>query len=446
MSAVDFPPSRVGLAVLTDYRGVCILHQLPVVLKTDIALPQIDINDGSHVLPAFLELLDLFRLLEHSKIFDIIQNQDSFVSPLIGGANIAERNFLEALQQQLQQRFAPLDQMSDVQKADLCVTRHWMRMILWKLASKKGLLCSPSSDQPMSWAFPVVVARELLTMVTHLPRSAIEAHGLGMGLKIFEITNSLADVVTGLTSLRRPLEWNHDPGPGSVLARLHSILLTFRGGMDKALVDLLNQKLAEAQLKYGMDVLTAPLTIPLPLQAGDGQLSRSRVQDIDEADELCSAVVALPAGSLTDYEFVSDNTLVTGETSLSLTASLDGNALPYYDDLEMERAVAEGPQSGVFETATPVSYQRFAQDKDGVDRAAAKDLSAVPVEPTKENSENFEAVSLSPSWSPLNSVEALIGDFISSIPESYTPDVYNFARATGASPNLPPQSCGDFVG
>lgn len=88
--------------------------------------------------------------------------------------------YLKTLQDKLEDNSVLYDHISDVQKADLCVTRHWMRMILWKLSSKKSILYHRSSQFPTSPSFPVAVARELLNIVSQLPRPAIEAHGLGM--------------------------------------------------------------------------------------------------------------------------------------------------------------------------------------------------------------------------------------------------------------------------
>ena len=112
--------------------------------------------------------------------------------------------FLESLQRNLQDGSTLFDHISDVQKADLCVTRHWMRMILWKLSPKSYLGSSPSADWSMSLYFPLNVAKELVSIVSQLPRSAVEAHGLGMELKIYEVANSLADAITDLAALNIP--------------------------------------------------------------------------------------------------------------------------------------------------------------------------------------------------------------------------------------------------
>ena len=160
-------------------RGVCILHKLPVVLKTNISTPELDSNDEPQVLPAFLKLLNLFRLFEQSKMFDIIEDENPDLHSIAEGDKSLDTRFFEFLEGKLQDGSVLLDQISDVQKADLCVTRHWMRMILWKVSLKKPPL-SPSPNASSSSSFPVMVAKELLNIVSQLPRTAIEAHGLGM--------------------------------------------------------------------------------------------------------------------------------------------------------------------------------------------------------------------------------------------------------------------------
>lgn len=172
-------------------RGVCVLHKFPVSIKTNIALPTIDNNDESHVLPGFLNLVNLFWIFDQSGMFNIDPDQDSETPAVFNGVNI-DVHFLEMLHKKLQDIPTEQEAVEDVQKADICVTRHWMRMILWKLYSKSVPLALPSSGQVMSEAFPVVVAREFLNIISKLPNSAIEAHGFGMvsfmDLPLYEAT------------------------------------------------------------------------------------------------------------------------------------------------------------------------------------------------------------------------------------------------------------------
>ncbi|KAH1424519.1 hypothetical protein KXV70_000279 [Aspergillus fumigatus] len=241
---------RILWLLFVTERGVCILHQLPVILKTNISTPGLDVNDEPQVLPAFLKLLNLFRLFEKSKMFDVIECES--VGPHDLSRAGPDGRFLKLLQDGLQDGSALLDHTSDVQKADLCVTRHWMRLILWKNLSRNRTTYAHSPTSLFSPLFPVMVAKELVAIVTQLPRPAIEAHGLGMELKLYEIANSLADAVMNMEMARWPPVWDVESRPSQILTRLHAILSTFRGGGNKQLVELLYKKMAEVESISGL--------------------------------------------------------------------------------------------------------------------------------------------------------------------------------------------------
>ncbi|ETS86239.1 hypothetical protein PFICI_00067 [Pestalotiopsis fici W106-1] len=88
--------------------------------------------------------------------------------------------------------------LSTLQKADIIITRQWLLMLLWQLAISNFLLSSESASleaNAMSLQFPVMLSQQLRQVVVFLGRPSIERHGSGILRKLFEITNSLADVI-----------------------------------------------------------------------------------------------------------------------------------------------------------------------------------------------------------------------------------------------------------
>ncbi|KAE8317076.1 fungal-specific transcription factor domain-containing protein [Aspergillus transmontanensis] len=314
-----------------------VTERYPVTLKANISAPVIDENDETHVLPAFLKLLSLFQIFEKSGMFDIIQDEETAMQPGANNVGRVDWPFLESLQRNLQDGSTLFDHISDVQKADLCVTRHWMRMILWKLSPKSYLGASPSADRSMSLYFPLNVAKELVSIVSQLPRSAVEAHGLGMELKIYEVANSLADAITDLAAIPLSPEWEGESRPNYILSRLHSILSTFRGGGNKKLVDVLYQKMAEVQVIIG-PALTTPLRNPgsrkprtPPIQwetEVHGQQAKriAELTNYDPTVSTCSDPLAYPADAI-DFTYAS-------VCDMSLGSSDDGdqNQAQQYSD------------------------------------------------------------------------------------------------------------------
>lgn len=153
------------------------LHKLPVVLRPNILFPWSNRRDDrSHVLPAFLKLVHLFWVFDQSGIFEILRNADADVSSMESLA----RGCLELLQTKLQDTDGDEESLrglgdlgglggNEVQRADMLVTRQWMRAVLWRAALRFGVVV-PAMN-------PVDVAGEFLSLVAQLPMAALESQG-----------------------------------------------------------------------------------------------------------------------------------------------------------------------------------------------------------------------------------------------------------------------------
>lgn len=146
------------------------LHKLPVVLRPNIIFPWSGrVDDRAHVLPAFLKLVHLFWVFDQSGIFEILRNADDGD---VSSMESLARGCLELLQAKLQDSAeeGPGDGGSnDVQRADMLVTRQWMRAVLWRAALRFGVVVPVMN--------PVDVAGEFLSLVAQLPMAALESQG-----------------------------------------------------------------------------------------------------------------------------------------------------------------------------------------------------------------------------------------------------------------------------
>lgn len=147
------------------------LHNLPVVLKCDAHFPSTEGDDGSHILPAFLKLINLFWIFDQSGAFDLLQS--SSTGSLSFSATKSNQISLETVQKRLQDVPIDWESSNDVQRADICVTRQWMRAVLWKAAQNGGLY----SSQSAFFFQPVQIAKEFLAVISKIPTAAVEAHG-----------------------------------------------------------------------------------------------------------------------------------------------------------------------------------------------------------------------------------------------------------------------------
>jgi hypothetical protein len=70
--------------------------------------------------------------------------------------------------------------MSDTQRADILVTQHWLRLIVWQSAMKHGNLANTSPVRSMTFRYPEDIAISLLNDLSSLPLDAIRVQGLGI--------------------------------------------------------------------------------------------------------------------------------------------------------------------------------------------------------------------------------------------------------------------------
>ena len=88
--------------------------------------------------------------------------------------------------------------LSALQQADLIVTRQWLRTLTWQMAMSNTLLSSLAHSESLSLTLPLRLSSQLRGFITRVSREAIGIHGSGILDKLFEITDTIADVVLHL--------------------------------------------------------------------------------------------------------------------------------------------------------------------------------------------------------------------------------------------------------
>ncbi|KAH7262795.1 hypothetical protein BKA59DRAFT_464597 [Fusarium tricinctum] len=187
------------LTIVTGYPSV--LAPLPSIIPaTDHELPP-QISEG------FNRLIELFRVLDDTFMAHWkAQQNPQFTAPEMTA------EWIEHKQAQLDQDeidAAETDDalissgcggLTELQQADLFITRLWMRILIWQLALSQGLLQSAppqTSHEGFCMHFP---ARRLSTQLRNLVGrleniDSIALHGPGILQKLFEITSTVADVL-----------------------------------------------------------------------------------------------------------------------------------------------------------------------------------------------------------------------------------------------------------
>jgi hypothetical protein len=167
-------------------RAYALQRHRPLTLQKTINLPTVDPGSEATILSGFLDLVSLFQNFD-----------DTFLSlwNISGGDAPASTPALIQLQNILKFAIPNVSERTEIQQADLLVSRQWLKTMVWQLCVSKGLLSSISTNESMSFHYPVDIARDTVLISRMLPAKAFEANGVGILEKIFDIGCSLSDVL-----------------------------------------------------------------------------------------------------------------------------------------------------------------------------------------------------------------------------------------------------------
>ncbi|QDS73862.1 hypothetical protein FKW77_006823 [Venturia effusa] len=184
---------RLYWQIFVHERFLAILDYRPAVMPPLSALPDDDPTIPLRVQEGFNQIIKLFRLLDAEFLQNWLgSHETSTVTP----AWIESKH--RELDIQDESDSHQMAALSSMQRADLVITRQWLRTLVWRMAMSKTLLSSKSSKGCLSLLFPVRLSQQLRLQVTSMSRDAIEIHGSGIVQKLFEITDTIADVLINI--------------------------------------------------------------------------------------------------------------------------------------------------------------------------------------------------------------------------------------------------------
>lgn len=172
-------------------RGLAILRNKPTLITRipRLSTEYFDEQDGI-VLAGFSALVNLFSILDEKFVrlwSSSVEDEAPSTEPI---DNIA------ALQHGLNEMAFDNFAMTDIQQADVFITRHWLRLIFWQASMRQGLISYSASDPIFSSSYPIIIAKDLCMSISDLSYEAILVHGLGIFEKLFEVAYTLMDALT----------------------------------------------------------------------------------------------------------------------------------------------------------------------------------------------------------------------------------------------------------
>jgi hypothetical protein len=170
-------------------RYLSILDYRQAILRPLQSLPEDDPTIPMGIQEGFNQIIRLFQLLDVEFLQSWLGHHISSITPAW-----VERKQAE-LDQQIERPEGNYAALNSMQKADLVVTKQWLKTLVWRLAMSNTLLSSSSPKECLSLLFPIRLSKQLRHQLSEISKEDIEIHGTGIVQKLFEITDTIADVI-----------------------------------------------------------------------------------------------------------------------------------------------------------------------------------------------------------------------------------------------------------
>lgn len=162
-------------------RAYALQRHRPLTLQGTITLPTISPDDpDAPVLSGFLDLVSLFQHFDDDfvRLWNVSSKTPAF--PFSDDTSPVSSSQLGSLQEVLDMAIPEVSKRNEIQQADLLISRQWLKTMVWQLCVTKGLLSSSSSNESMSFHYPISIARDVVLVSRSLSKEAFEPHGVGI--------------------------------------------------------------------------------------------------------------------------------------------------------------------------------------------------------------------------------------------------------------------------
>ncbi|CRG87422.1 putative sucrose utilization protein SUC1 [Talaromyces islandicus] len=217
-------------------RGHTTRFDLPRILHLDPGLPHLETKEVPPGLVAFTDMCQLFRTFGLAMDSEWSDRTSEFFSNV-------DRQLREMRQIQSKREF---------QQADFLITQQWMRMVLWKTSIFHIKLSADANDENLSILFPEQVAQSMFVYLNRFSPNIVEAHGIGMQMKLADVAISLADMISCIpwASERRQAM---RIGPNDMLGHMANFLASLRGNINPRM-EILVEKLSNRGWGYSPEM------------------------------------------------------------------------------------------------------------------------------------------------------------------------------------------------
>ncbi|KAL4871085.1 hypothetical protein BDV12DRAFT_206933 [Aspergillus spectabilis] len=262
---------RVYWILLVTERTFCMQHDLPITLQTidDLPVPVDDGDSDPALLTGFCSLVRLFTRIDGP----LLQ------APCLSSSHQTySRARIAGIQEALQTGATKDASIDEVQRVDIWITLAWLSSLLWQYSASHFMLTPQSSNTSFAPSYPFIIARNFLSLVCGASLDSVRPHGYGMEIKLFQLANSLIDILVYVPSQFTTYD-SSDWGPRHAVVALDHLLDLVAGGKSERL-DKLRTRMAQ------MNFTPTPMRA---LQANEGDESPRGFEGLSVVDEIPTA-------------------------------------------------------------------------------------------------------------------------------------------------------------
>ncbi|KAJ5471553.1 hypothetical protein N7530_008910 [Penicillium desertorum] len=179
---------RIFWLLFITERGYALQQAKPVILRNSIHKPQVLCSGDPILAYGFINLINIFEKLTPN-LYDWVSAG--------GGDSTLERPPTSAIQSSLCKAIS-LEWVFEIQKVDILITQQWLQAMMWKLSMCHATQDGLRDGKVLPFYLPVMVGKAVMSVVGAASKDAVDAHGIGMEQKLFDMGISVADVIRSL--------------------------------------------------------------------------------------------------------------------------------------------------------------------------------------------------------------------------------------------------------
>ncbi|RHZ65209.1 putative C6 transcription factor (AmyR) [Aspergillus thermomutatus] len=251
---------RVYWLLFITERGYALQQAKPVMLRNSIHKPQVLCSDDPILTYGFINLINIFEKLTPN-LYDWVS--------VGGGDGFFEMPPISSIQSSLCKPMS-LDGVVEIQRVDILVTQQWLQAMMWKLSMAHATQPGSRDDAVLPFHLPLLVGKAVMNVIEAASQGSVDAHGITMEQKLFDVGMAVADVTRSLGSKASHHLAELSIDPHKLLWGLLSTLSRIRGSPSYLFPTLLDRSKSILGLDCSINMsnflplITAPPPGPAP--------------------------------------------------------------------------------------------------------------------------------------------------------------------------------------